>query len=549
MRRAGISRVGSSAQSWSRSRCSGVRSSSPRRSRRRSCGSRSFARRSTSRRLSISRTNTSGGLRGHRSCSCLGHCTRCQSSSPASRRSPCALRAASASSSSRSGARSSLRSSRCCSCASTRTSRDTTAKRFRGARGAPIASEAARECVAARHLTPVRRSKRADAPDPNIGRVTPTRVDVFRIPTRISFGRGVALTVATPLQQVGAKRVLVVTDKGVRNAGLVQPIEERLRDAGFSYEVYDEVVPDPGVGEVQRCFERAREMGADALVAVGGGSAIDTAKMAATLLTNGGTVLDYVGIDKVPKPAAPVVAIPTTAGTGAEITINSVIADPAQNKKLVIISANATALYALEDPEMTRTCPPFVTAITGMDTLVHAIESFVCKNAYPLTQGLCLEAIRDVGRSLAAAVKDGSDLDARERMMRAVVSASLAFSNTRLGNVHAMALPLGGWCHVAHGTAVAMLLPHVMDFNRTAAPEAYATIGEALGAKKDAQAATKRGIALNEVIGVKPKLSEYGATEDAIPSMSKDAMQSGNILVNPRETKLEDIEALYRAAL
>jgi len=171
--------------------------------------------------------------------------------------------------------------------------------------------------------------------------VTPTRVDVFRIPTRISFGRGVALTVATPLQQVGAKRVLVVTDRGVREAGLVAPIEDRLRDAGFAFEVYDEVVPDPGVGEVQRCLERAREMEADAFVAVGGGSSIDTAKMAATLLANGGNVLDYVGIDKVPKPAVPVVAIPTTAGTGAEITINSVIADPAQNKKLVIISPNA----------------------------------------------------------------------------------------------------------------------------------------------------------------------------------------------------------------
>ena len=145
--------------------------------------------------------------------------------------------------------------------------------------------------------------------------MTPTRVDVFRIPTRISFGRGVALTVATPLQQVGAKRVLVVTDKGVRNAGLVTPIEERLRDAGFVYEVYDEVVPDPGVDAVQRCYERAREMRADAFVAVGGGSAIDTAKMAATLLTNGGTVLDYVGIDRVPKPAAPVSTVAAPYGS------------------------------------------------------------------------------------------------------------------------------------------------------------------------------------------------------------------------------------------
>ena len=377
----------------------------------------------------------------------------------------------------------------------------------------------------------------------------PARVDTFRIPTRITFGRGVALTVATPLQQVGAFRVLIVTDKGVRGAGLVMPIEERLREAHIEYEIYDEVVPDPGVGEVQRAYERARDYGAQALVAVGGGSSIDTAKMAATLLTNGGTVLDYVGIDKVPKNAAPVVAIPTTAGTGAEITINSVIADPVQHRKLVIISPNATALFALEDPDMTRTCPPFITAITGLDTLVHAIESFVGKNAYRMTEVLCLEAIRDVGWALVRAVKDGSDLEARERMMRAVVSASLAFSNTRLGNVHAMALPLGGWCHVAHGTAVAVLLPHVMDFNRMAAEEKFALVGEALGTRKDATLAVRRVFDLNEAVGVGSHLRKYGVTEDAIPNMTKDAMLSGNIAVNPRTTTAKDIEALYRVAL
>jgi len=375
------------------------------------------------------------------------------------------------------------------------------------------------------------------------------RVDVFRIPTRISFGRGVALTLADPLRQVGAKKVLLVTDPGVRKAGLVAPIEERLRDAKIPYEIYDEVVPDPGFGEVQRCFERARDAGADAFVAVGGGSSIDTAKMAAVLMTNGGTVLDYVGVDKVPKPAAPVVAIPTTAGTGAEITINSVIADPEQHKKLVIISPNATALFALEDPEMTMSLPPFITAITGMDTLVHAIESYVNKNTYRTTQLLALEAIRDASWALGRAVKDGTDIEAREAMLRAVVNASLAFSNTRLGNVHAMALPLGGWCHVAHGTAVAVLLPHVMEFNRSAAPERYAAVGEALGVRRDGAAAVKRVFDLNEEIGIGSHLARYGATEDAIPSMAKDAMLSGNILVNPRPTEQKDIEALYRAAL
>jgi alcohol dehydrogenase class IV len=377
----------------------------------------------------------------------------------------------------------------------------------------------------------------------------PGRIDSFRIPTRIQFGRGVALTLAEPLRQVGAKKVLIVTDPGVVRAGLVAPLEEKLREAKIPYEIYDEVVPDPGVAEVQRAYERAKDAGVDAFVAVGGGSSIDTAKMAAVLLANGGTVLDYIGIDKVPKMAAPVVAIPTTAGTGAELTINSVIADPDQHKKLVIISPNATALFALEDPELTVGLPPFLTAITGMDTLVHAIESFTSKNSYRMTELLALEAIRDAGWALPRAVKDGKDIDAREAMMRAVLTASLAFSNTRLGNVHAMALPLGGWCHVAHGTAVAVLLPHVMDFNRSAAPDRYAAVGEALGAKKDPKAAVDHVFRLNETIGIPLHLGPLGVDQGAIPNMAKDAMLSGNILVNPRTTTQPDIEALYQAAL
>ena len=378
---------------------------------------------------------------------------------------------------------------------------------------------------------------------------TPARIDLFRIPTRVLFGRGVSRQVAEPLKQLRASRVLIVTDPGVIKAGLVAPIEERLREAGIAHEIYDGVVPDPTVDDVARCFERAREMRADALVAVGGGSSIDTAKMAAVLMTNGGTVLDYVGMDKVPKPAAPVVAIPTTAGTGAEITINSVIADPAQHKKLVIISPNATALFALEDPDLTVGLPPFLTAITGMDTLVHAVESFTSKNAYRMTEVLALEAIRDAAWALPRAVKDGKDLEARERMMRSVVTASLAFSNTRLGNVHAMALPLGGWCHVAHGTAVAVLLPHVMDFNRSAAPEKFVAIGEAMGVGRDGKAAVLRAFELLEQTGIPRRLSDVGVTADKIEPMTKDAMLSGNILVNPRTTTAQDIEALYRAAL
>jgi 1,3-propanediol dehydrogenase len=172
----------------------------------------------------------------------------------------------------------------------------------------------------------------------------------------------------------------------------------------------------------------------------------------------------------------------------------------------------------------------------------------VNKQTYRTTQLLALEAIRDAGRALPRAVKDGSDMEAREAMLRAVVNASLAFSNTRLGNVHAMALPLGGWAHVAHGTAVAILLPHVMDFNRSAAEERYAAVGEALGVAKDSRAAVKRVFDLNAEIGIPTGLRTVGVTEDVIPNMTKDAMLSGNIAVNPRTTTAADIDALYRAA-
>ncbi len=374
-------------------------------------------------------------------------------------------------------------------------------------------------------------------------------VHLFRIPTRIVYGRGVATRLAAPLSEVGAKRVLIVTDPGVRKARLVEPIEQALRDAGITYEIYDEVVPDPGVGEVGRCFARYRASGAQAIVAVGGGSSIDTAKMAAVLATNGGSVLDYVGVDKVPKPAAPVVAIPTTAGTGAELCVNSVIANKAEHKKLVVISPNATALYALEDPAMTTGLPPFLTAITGMDTLVHAIESFVCKNAYRATELLALEAVTNAARALPRAVRDGNDIEAREKMMQAVILATLAFSNTRLGNVHAMALPLGGWFDVPHGTAVAMLLPHVMAFNRPSAEEKFAALAKAMGEQPDSKAAVEHVFRLNEEIGIPKRLRDVGVREEGVESMTSDAMLSGNIAVNPRTTTRDDLVALYKAAL
>ena len=378
----------------------------------------------------------------------------------------------------------------------------------------------------------------------------------FRQPAFVRYGFGVSALTGEEAQQLDLTRVLIVTDKGVRGAGLVDGVVTSLAEAGIAYEIFDEVEPNPTTVIVERALARLTAMGAGGVVAVGGGSSMDTGKAVAFLATNGGEVADYRGADRVKLPPLPCIAIPTTAGTSSEVTNNAVFTDPETHFKFAVASPNAAATRALIDPELTLTMPPALTAATGMDALTHALESYTTKGAYDLTEVLALEAIRLIGHWLPVAEKDGQNRQARERMMMACLLGGIAFNQSRLTIVHAMSHPVSGWCGTPHGVANAILLPHVMAFNVDYAPEKFARIAEALGVDtkgmsiaQAAHAAVDRVYGMNEGMGIPPNLSAVGVRAELIPHMATDAMKSGNIPLNPRPTTYQDVVAIYEAAM
>ena len=386
--------------------------------------------------------------------------------------------------------------------------------------------------------------------------MTTDRILRFCQPAFVRYGFGVSATAGEEAQQLGATRVLIVTDKGVRSAGLVEGVAASLGKVGLDYEIFDEVESNPTTVTVERALARLRAMDADGVVAVGGGSPMDTGKAGAFLATNGGKVADYTGADKVKFGPLPCIAIPTTAGTSSEVTNWVVFTDPETHLKFAVGSPNAAARRALIDPELTLTMPPALTAATGMDALTHALESYTTKGAYDLTEVLALEAIRLIGRWLPVAVKDGQDRQARERMMMACLLAGIAFNQSRLTIVHAMSHPVSGWCGTPHGVANAILLPHVMAFNVDYAQERFAYIAEALGVDTEgmstaeaARASVDRVRRMNEELGIPLNLGAVGVRAEFIPHMTTDAMKSGNIPLNPRPTTREDVVAIYEAAI
>lgn len=382
------------------------------------------------------------------------------------------------------------------------------------------------------------------------------RILRFRQPVFVRYGFGASALTGEEAQQQGLTRVLIVTDKGVRGAGLVDGVLTSLDEAGVAYEIFDEVDPNPTTVIVERAVAHLTTMGADGVVAVGGGSPMDTGKAAAFLVTNGGKVADYMGADRVKLPPRPCIAIPTTAGTSSEVTNNVVFTDPETHFKFGIGSPNAAATRALIDPGLTLTMPPALTAATGMDALTHALESYTSKGAYDLTEVLALEAIRLIGRWLPVAVKDGQNRQARERMMMACLLGGIAFNQSRVTIVHAMSHPVSGWCGTPHGVANAILLPHIMAFNADYAQEKFARIAEVLGVDtkgmsvaQAAHTAVDKVRGMNEELGIPPDLSAVGVQAELIPPMATDAMKSGNIPLNPRPTTYEDVVAIYEAAM
>ena len=377
----------------------------------------------------------------------------------------------------------------------------------------------------------------------------------FQTPTKIISGIGSTAEIIKELNAINAKKVLLITDPGLVQAGIAQQVVEMLKQAAVEVEIFDAVEPDPSIQVATKAAEMAKNVKANVLIALGGGSAIDTAKSAALLVTNGGYLKDYAGVNKVVKPILPLIAVPTTAGTGSEVTIFAVMSDPDKQEKFTISSALIAPAVAVLDPLLTLKLPPSVTAFTGMDALTHAIEAFTSSIAQPPTDALALSAIKLVLKHLPVAVGRGDNIKARDGMLQASLLAGIAFNNAFLGLAHAIASPLGGHFHVPHGLANAVMLPYVMEYNLPTAVRRYAEIGRALGLQ--AVGDTPRAVAEKTVaaitqlardINIPEKLSNIGAKEELLPLVARDALKSIQLKFNVRNASEKEILVLLQKA-
>ncbi|MFQ6015298.1 MAG: iron-containing alcohol dehydrogenase [Anaerolineae bacterium] len=373
---------------------------------------------------------------------------------------------------------------------------------------------------------------------------------------RLVFGVGAVAEIPDEVVRLVKGKVLVVTDPGLVEVGVAAQVTTMLNEAGVGHVVFSGVEPNPSVDTVQAALQLYGEENCQCLLAVGGGSSMDTAKAVGILASNGGDIRDYEGIGKVKRPLPPLLAIPTTVGTGSEVTVFTVITDRDRCFKMTIGSPFLLPQTAILDPALTTSLPPAVIASTGMDALTHAVESYTSLGSTPFSEPFALQAIRLIARSLPQAVA-GREVTVMGDMLYASAMAGMAFTNTRLGNAHAMSHPLGGYYNLAHGVANAVLLPHVMEFNLPACPAKMARIAEAMGEEvgglSEAEAAHKALEAVRRLsaeIGIPSGLGALGVTEEEhMAEMTNDAMLSGNILVNPRKTTREDVLKLYQKAL
>jgi alcohol dehydrogenase class IV len=371
----------------------------------------------------------------------------------------------------------------------------------------------------------------------------------FQVSTRVTFGPGALAAVGVIAKEGGLRRVLIVTDAGVVKAGIPRRVCEELAHAGVEGVIFDAVEANPSVETVDRVLETYQTQSCQGLLAVGGGSPMDAAKAAGALATNPGRLLDYVGIGKFPRPLPPLVAIPTTTGTGSEVTPFAIITDHAQRRKVVIGSPLMAPLHALLDPSLVANLPTGLLAATAMDALTHATESVISVFASPFSDSLALEAIRMISANLRKAVGTAA-LESRANLLYASTMAGMAFSYARVGLVHGMAHPLSAYYDVPHGLANAILLPHVLAYNTPTCETALCRVAQALGEPPTSAAAISAIRKLGADVGIPANLAAVGVTPEFIPEMSQDAFQSGNAqVVNPRKPTLDDIVGLYEQAL
>ena len=370
------------------------------------------------------------------------------------------------------------------------------------------------------------------------------------------FGVGARRRVGFYARNMMARRVLVVSDDGVIHAGWLKDVETDLREAGIDFVVFKGLSPNPKDHEVMAGAALYAREHCDVIVALGGGSVIDCAKAIGVVHTNGCSVLRFEGVDQIEAPGPPLICIPTTAGTSADISQFCIIVNSAERYKMAIISKTVVPDVALVDPETTLSMDPYLTACTGMDTLTHAIEAYVSTACSPIVDVHALAAIRLVSGNLEQAVLAPAELPARENMMLASLQAGLAFSNASLGAVHAMAHSAGGFLDLPHGECNALLLEHVVRFNMTAAPERYRQVAEAMGIDTrgmDAKTVTVRvteSLAnLRRRVGIADGLAARGVRVADLPELARHAVKDACVFTNPRNVNTSDAQAIYGEAL
>jgi alcohol dehydrogenase class IV len=382
------------------------------------------------------------------------------------------------------------------------------------------------------------------------------KIRVHRSPGALITGVNAISQIGAEAKKMRATKVMILTDPGVQASGMVEQVERPLIDAGLEVGVYAKAVPEPPMSSINEGVEFCEKGGYDLIVGFGGGSAIDVAKITAVLAGNDSSVEDFVGIDQVPKRGLPLIAVPTTAGTGSEVTAIAIFANEKLNVKQGVVSQYLTPSVALVDPMLTVSCPPGVTAASGMDALIHCIEAYISVNATMHTDPLAREGIELISKSLRTAVFDGNHMEARHNMAMGSMLGGIAFGNAGVGAVHALSYPIGGTFHVPHGIANTLMLPWVMEYNMMACLPYFAEMAvfmgeqiEGLSVREAAQRAVDAMKQLAIDIEVPQYLSDVGIPESAIEELADGAMTQGRLLGNnPRQLSRDDIVQIYKNA-
>ena len=377
----------------------------------------------------------------------------------------------------------------------------------------------------------------------------------FSVPQEIIVGKGSLARLPEAAEKLGGKHGFIISGPHLNKMGIVASCSESLENAGIKVDAYTETEGNPSVETVEKAAAAFCKSGADFIIALGGGSPMDVAKAVGVVARYGGSITEYEGGGRVPGDIIPLIAIPTTAGTGSEVTAFSVITDHSRNYKLTVFSYKLIPAYAILDPELLTTAPVSVAAACGIDAMVHALEAYISKDASPFSDAMAEKALELIGKNIRRYVADRMDIEAAEAMITGSLFAGIAFSWARLGDVHAMSHPVSAYFDVPHGVANAILLPTIVEYNALADRGKYLKLFNYISLTPASEAEFESVMLvdllteLNEQLGIPGSLGEVGVTADKFDAMADDAMKSGNIAVNPRSTTKKDVLSLYEKAL